>query len=71
MAEHVKEVSVFEDISEDGVLASVVREQALRRALRDEEESEMKQEELLEEWEEMSDEAKVEKVNWGAIHNEI
>jgi hypothetical protein len=71
LAEHVKEVSVFEDISEEGVLASAVREQALRKALREEEESEMKSYELLEEWEEMTDKARVEKVNWGAIHSEV
>lgn len=71
LAEHVKEVSLFEDISEDGVLASAVREQALRKALREEEENEMKQSELLEEWGEMSNAAKVEKVNWGAIHSEM
>ena len=71
LAEHVKEVSVFEDISEEGVLAPAMREQALRKALREEEESEMKGSELLEEWEEMTDEARVEKVNWGAIHSEV
>jgi hypothetical protein len=71
LAEHVKEVSVFEDISEEGVLASAVREQALRKALREEEVSEMKSYELLEEWEEMTDKARVEKVNWGAIHSEV
>ena len=71
LTEHVKEVSVFEDISEDGVLASAVREQALRKALKKADGSYKKQFELLEEWREMSAEARVEKVNWAAIHSEI
>lgn len=69
-AKFMEEVSVFEDINESGVLASVEKQGNLSRILWQRKREVMQQKEALQEWSNMSTDLKVESVNWGAINSE-
>jgi hypothetical protein len=69
-AKFMAELTVFEDISEDGVLASVEKQMNMSKMSTERKREIMKHKEALQEWSSLSTDIKAESVNWGAIYNE-
>ena len=66
----INELVIFDDISEKGVTATEERERAQEKIASEKREEEKKQKEALEEWTNTASAAKLESINWGAIHSE-
>jgi hypothetical protein len=70
-ARFIDELVIFDDISEKGVTATEEGERAREKIALEKREEEKKQKEALEEWTNTPSAAKVESINWGAIHSEL
>ena len=69
--QHIQEVSVFDDLDEEGLTPSEARKKKMPEVLEQKRAEEEKQRKAIKDWGTLSTDVKIESVDWRAIHSEI